>query len=274
MAETIDKRAAMVDRPGVVLRWLYRRFFRAVAFEDEAAARIRAAAARGPVVYVLPAVSYMAYLYFSYALKRHALPLARFANGGVRTVLLWPLHVVFALLVVLWRFARGARVEAEEDTVARLVDDGHAVLIFLRPARVLVDDPGAASSVRGKFFEKLVALSRRRAAAGAPPVQMVPLTLVLGRPLVRLAGPRGQAKGALDTIFGEPEAPGRLRAFFQFTWHHRSSQVLVAEPLDVQAFVSEHADASDEAVARMLRFEVSGRIEQYRRVLMGPPVIS
>ena len=47
----------MVDRPGAVLSWLYRSIFRAIAFSDDDVAQIRAAAQRGPLVYVLPSVS-------------------------------------------------------------------------------------------------------------------------------------------------------------------------------------------------------------------------
>ena len=58
----LDLRSAMVDRPGAVLRLIYRRFFRAIRFDEEAAARIRSAAARGPIVYVLQTVSYLEFL--------------------------------------------------------------------------------------------------------------------------------------------------------------------------------------------------------------------
>src|SRR5436190_1550328 len=126
MTTRVDQRAAMVDRPGAALAWFYRRIFAAIDFADEDVRRIRAAAERGPVVYVLPTVSYMAYLYLSYALTRAGLPIARFANGGVRTILLWPVRIAFQLLVGLWRLARGARLEPEEDTVGRLVEQGDA----------------------------------------------------------------------------------------------------------------------------------------------------
>jgi glycerol-3-phosphate O-acyltransferase len=275
VAPKIDHRAAMVDRPGVVLRFLYARLFDSISFDEADVAKVRAAAARGPVVYVLPSVSYMIYLYFGYALRRFGLPLARFANGGVRTVLLWPLHITVRLLLALWRLARGARLEPEEDTMARLVgEEGGAVLLFLRPAKILVEEPGEAARVRGHFFERLVAIGRARAAAGLAPLQIVPMTLLLGHPAVRRAGARGEGPGAWGSIFGEPEAPGRLRAFFQFVWHRHTSQVKVAEPLDLATFLAEAGEHTDDTLARMLRFEVSGAIERERRVVMGPPVKS
>ncbi len=225
------------------------------------------------MVYVLPAVSYMAYLYLGYALTRAGLPVARFANGGVRTILLWPVRVAFQVLVGIWRLARGARLEPEEDTVARLVEQGEAVLLFLRPARLWGIDPSETPRVRGRFFEKLVQVQRRLSAGTGHSVQLVPMTLVMGQMAVRRKGVPGEL-GLRDAVFGEPEAPARFRALVQFFWHYRDTQVKVAEPIDVATFMNEAGDRSDDAMARALRFAASGAIELERRVLMGPPVKS
>src|SRR6185436_11344651 len=167
--------------------------FAAIAFPDEDVKRIRAAAERGPVVYVLPTVSYMTYLYLGYAFARAGLPLARFANGGVRTILLWPLRVAFQLLVGIWRLARGARLETEEATVGRLVANGDAVLLFLRPSLHWGVDSGEAVRLRGHFFEELVRVQRGFAAAGETrAVQLVPMTVVLGQVAVRRKGAPGE----------------------------------------------------------------------------------
>lgn len=261
----VDRRAAMVDRPGAVLRFLFKRLFAAIEFGEAEAARIRDAAARGPVVYVLRTVSYIEYLYFNYALSRHGLPLARFANGGVRTVLLWPVRVAFVLAVALWRLARGARLEPEEATVARFVESGQAVLLFLRPYRHFLGDARAAARVRGRFMETLIELQRRLGARGRA-LQLVPMALIWGHPAIRPGG-----RGTLDALFGEPESPGRIRAFWQFVRHHRSSVVKVAEPIDLREFLRGEPDRTDEGLARRLRFELSGSIERERRVLVGPP---
>ena len=58
---------AMIERPGPVLRWFFGRFFREIAFPDEARRTIRQAAERGTVVYVCKTLSYIDYLYFTYA---------------------------------------------------------------------------------------------------------------------------------------------------------------------------------------------------------------
>jgi glycerol-3-phosphate O-acyltransferase len=267
-ARTVDVRAAMVDTPGAVLKVLYRRAFRAIRFDDAEVARVRAAATRGPVVYVLRTVSYLEFLYFNYALGRHGLPLARFANGGVRTVLLWPLHIAFGVLVSLWRLLRKADLEREECTLARCVKEGEAVLLFLRPPHHAVRLRGAAQAaalVRGTFVEALIE-AQRGMSDPLRSVQLVPMTLLWGHPAVRHEG-----QGTLDALFGDPETPGRLRAFWQFLRYHRSSLVKVGEPIDLRQFLGEESGRSDDALARTLRFELSGRIERERRGILGPP---
>ena len=262
----VDQRSAMVDRPGAVLRFLYARFFRKIRFNPEEIERIRAAAARGPIVYVLGAVSYLDYLYFNYALKAHGLPLARFANGGVNTILLWPLRIAFMLGVAIWRLARGARLEAEDAAFARWVGQGEPTLLFLKPPQRyrLVGDKREAAKVRGRFAEELIALGRARPELA---IQLVPMNIAWGRPAVR-----NTTSPTLDAFFGEREAPGRLRAFIGFLRHHRTTAVQVGEPIELQAFLEANAERGDDAAARSLRFELSGAIERERRATMGPPV--
>ena len=85
----------MIERPGPVLRWFFGRFFREIAFPEEGAEKIRRAAERGTVVYVCKTLSYIDYLYFSYAFLKYALPLSRFANG-VKTLLMQPIGRILA----------------------------------------------------------------------------------------------------------------------------------------------------------------------------------
>lgn len=273
-AARIVHRPAVGDRASAFLRWLYAGVFHQIHIDGADVERIRAAAARGPVVYVLPAVSYIAYLYLGWACARHGLPPLRFANGGWRTILLWPLHAALAVLGGLVRLARRAQLEAGEDAVQRHVAAGDSGLVFLRPARLAGVDEGEAKVVRGRYFEALLAAQRELELRGQA-VQLVPLTLVLGHPTVRKRKKDGAS--VRDLLFGEAEAPGRFRATIQVLfWASRGSQVKVGEVIDLGAFLDAEGETarSDEARARALRFVASGAIERERRVLMGPPVKS
>jgi glycerol-3-phosphate O-acyltransferase len=108
---------AMIEKPGRVLRWFFGWFFREIQFAPEMVERVRGAAERGTVVYVCKMLSYIEYLYFSYAFLRFGLPLSRFANG-VKTLMHQPLGEIVRGLFRLWRDRHGSPV-AELSRVIR-----------------------------------------------------------------------------------------------------------------------------------------------------------
>jgi glycerol-3-phosphate O-acyltransferase len=249
---------AMIERPGPVLRWFFGRFFREIAFPEEGAEKIRRAAERGTVVYVCKTLSYIDYLYFSYAFLKYALPLSRFANG-VKTLLMQPVGRILGGALRLWRERRTSSV-AE---LSQVVRQGDSALLFLkRPHTLFGWEP---AQFRGAYVEELIRIQRERGSAR--PIIFVPLTLVWGSPAVRAARSR---RGIVDLIFGEREAPGRLRAMYTFFTDYKESQVLVGDPLELPKFLEEE-DGSDDVLARRLRWQLGGRIESEIRVVLGPP---
>ncbi len=251
---------AMIERPGPVLRWFFGRFFREIAFPEEGAEKIRRAAERGTVVYVCKTLSYIDYLYFSYAFLKYALPLSRFANG-VKTLLMQPIGKILAGALRLWRERRSSPV-AELSEVVR---QGESAMLFLkRPHTLFGWEP---AQFRGAYVEELIRIKRERGGAGRP-IVFVPLTLMWGSPAVRAARTR---RGIVDLIFGEREAPGRVRALYTFFTSYKESQVLVGEPLELPKFLAEEEGSSDDVLARRLRWQLGGRLEAEVRVVLGPP---
>jgi glycerol-3-phosphate O-acyltransferase len=259
---------AMIERPGPVLRWLVSRFFKEIAFPDELAAQLRAAAARGQLVYVFRTLSYLDYLYFAFAFLRLGLPLARFANG-LTTILFATVGQIRRGLAALVRSRRDSPV-AE---LRRVVERGDSAALFLRRPRTLLGLGREPRGFRAPYVEELIAIQRAR-PPGAPPLILVPLVLLWGSPAVRAAKTR---KGLLDLVFGGSEDPGRLRALFQFFVHYRDSQVLGGKPIDLGAFLemeraaNDGVDPSTDVLARRLRWMLAGAIESEVRVVLGPP---
>jgi glycerol-3-phosphate O-acyltransferase len=245
---------AMIERPGPVLRWFFGRFFRFIPFPDEGAVRIQAAAARGTVVYVCRNLSLIDYLYFTFAFISRGLPLARFANG-MKMLLLMPLG---RLVRSLWRRRR-------DDPVAKMsevVRGGDSALLFLRRPKTLIGWEPAG--FQGPFVEELIQIQR---AGPRRPIVFVPLTILWGSPAVRGKGAR---RSLVDLVFGEHEAPGKLRQLWMFFTHFADSQVLVGEPLDLERFLDEEPDLPQEVQARRLRWQLGGRLESEVRVVLGP----
>ena len=151
-----------------------------------------------------------------------------------------------------------------------MVRQGDSALLFLkRPHTLFGWEP---AQFRGAYVEELIRIQRERgmpASVGlGRPIVFVPLTLMWGSPAVRAARSR---RGIVDLIFGEREAPGRLRALYTFFASYKDSQVLVGEPLELPKFLAEEQGASDDVLARRLRWQLGGRLEAEVRVVLGPP---
>jgi glycerol-3-phosphate O-acyltransferase len=246
----------MTDRPGWVLRRLIWPFFAPIAFGAEVVASLTEAAARGPIVYVLRSVSYVDFAYFNYAFLRFGLPLARFVNG----LWTWFFATLPAVARALVQRRRGG---TQEDELRGTVARGEASMLFLRQPLWIVRSSGA--DFRGQLVETLIAEQR---AHPERRMQLAPLMLAWGRSMARPGGPR---PSFLDRFFGSQEEPGWFRSLIQFLYHRGSAVVKAAQTIDLQAFLEQNAGARDDVLARRLRFELSGRIERERRVLMGPP---
>jgi glycerol-3-phosphate O-acyltransferase len=247
---------AMIERPGRVLRWIFARFFREITFPDEAAERIRALAQRGRIVYVCRTLSYVDYLYFTFAFLAHGLPLSRFANG-VKTLLLQPLGRILGNALRLWQ----TRKRPDTDDLRDVVKSGGAALLFLkRPQTLFGWEP---AGFRGEYVEALIRLQRD----DPRPIFFVPIVLLWGSPAVRAAK---QRPGLVDTVFGGREAPGRLRALWMFFRHYQDSQVRVAEPIELRQFLDEETGVDEAHLARRLRWQLHGRLESEVRVVLGP----
>ncbi len=253
----------MIERPGPILRFIFNRYFRSIEFPAAGAEKIRAAAEKGTVVYVWTSASYVDYLYFTFALLRHGLPLAKMANG-VSTVLLQPLGRVLGRL---WHalFGRPAAPD-RADWMAERVAAGQSALVFLRrPQTALGWSP---RGFRGPYVEALIT----RQKTTARPIVFVPLTLLWGSPAVR----SGARRGFIDWVFGDREAPGFVRSMWTFFNHFSDSQVLVGEPLWLPEFLAAEGSAELplDVAARRLRWTLGGRLEAEVRVVRGPQLKS
>src|SRR5204862_4059291 len=74
----------------------------------------------------------------------------------------------------------------------------------------------------------------------------------------------------VDRLFGEREAPGRLRELLGVFRHRNNALVRVGEPVSVADFLASEAGAPEAVLARRLRWAVSGAIERELRVVAGP----
>lgn len=251
-------KSRMTPSFGLLMHMLARMFFAPVKFPDRVRDELADCARAGVPVYVMNTVSMMDYLYFNYALRRAALPLAEFANG-LDMAVFHPWRS--ALADYFWRRFSRRKQPVDTKIVQGLLRRGRSVLLFLS---------------RGFSFAQLVAPRRNqphlRDLIAAQrlcerPLIIVPQVLVWER---RLDSGRSNI---LETFFGDPQAPGVLRKAFSFAVNHRRAFVRLGARIDLREFLSEHDPNMDDALlAERLRLLLVARFESEDRVMRGAVV--
>src|SRR5580658_8494317 len=122
----MQERPLLQYDPNPVLAALYRRFFERIEVDDAWLRDVRAAMARGTVVYVLRNLSLVDFLALDYLTKRHDLPRIRFANDlGFR--------VFEPIRMRGWQNAlRPPSPEDEATNLVHAVSSGASAALFLK----------------------------------------------------------------------------------------------------------------------------------------------
>ncbi len=229
-----------------VLGWA----FSTVALSPEAEARLRTAAQRGPVVYVLRTSSFLSALIFAVLVRAAKLPELGYVShlnvvwwqpiGELARRLFGRLQPGFASLI-------GRHREDEErawlDAVLRRGDS--ALLFLFRPRH-----RASGRSVGGER-----ALSRLVAVQGAlaQPIQLVPVSLFYDQARENFR------RSLADFVFGPKTGPGGLRELLQFLAHRHEIVVAVGDAIDVAP------SSTSELRAHALK-----TLDQQMRVVRGP----
>ncbi len=228
---------ALVPAPrhrATTLNRLLAPFFDKIRIDEEDARRLRSAHEKGIVVHVLRASRAMDPLYILYALERLGLPAPA-----------W-LHDHFAA--------------KNTDKVAELVSTVEAertALLFLRRPKTLIN-PNASYTQR--YVEGLLALQRKTDR----PILLLPETLNWEKRAV------GLRRTIIDSIFGDRDAPGRMREILGFFWHHRSSRFHVGAPVDLAAVLEREKGQRDEVVAKKIRWAILHHLTREEQIRTGP----
>jgi glycerol-3-phosphate O-acyltransferase len=231
--------------------WFYKalglgRAFRAVEFEENSVERVREAASRGPVVYVLQHPSAVDHLALNAVLNRRRLPLSVWSNA---TSTFWwqPVREAWS---DLWARVRGDHGDpVASGWLAGQVASGHVVTLFLQGGAA-EHDP----------FEALLEAQ----ASSERPIQLVPVVVQWSR-APELDNP------VQNFLLGRHRAPGPLGQLRQAWFHNRGTVVQAGEPLDLAEF-SRRARA-DEAV-RALRTVLRRYLKRESTIIQGPRILS
>ncbi len=253
--------SSMVNEPG----WLGRRILgwllASVRFDRRCVDLIRDAEGRGSVVHVMRSRSLIDYVFLNLAFQENGLRLVRFANG----VGTWFLRSAGEGLATLLRGRR--RLPPDEECVEILVENGTPVLLFLR--RPTLRGPQRDFAI--PLLNRLIRHARRSAA----PVIVMPSLILWDK------RPDRPQPTLLDSVFGTRQSPGFFRSvlyviqnFWQSFLQLGAPTAQVSSGIELQTFIAEHEDRSDEQLAFLLFDHLLGVFDREQRVVVGPDVKS
>jgi len=254
----------MLSRRNLVTRFISWLFFRNIGFDERHRQTIRDTARAADVVYVMNHHSVLDYLYFNYALLRFSLPLA-FVSNTIGTMLIFrPLWGI--ILHGLRRLFRYYKHQFEpHERLAYALQKRRASLIFLRKRQLW---PWAGpSSTDDSFLATLLKaqIGRLRDEGETRSVHVVPQLLVWTQ------DPARAKKTVWNAVFGNPEAPSRVRKFLNFLINRRRTFVQIGKTIDLKDFIQRHADSTDLVeLAAALRLEIQSNLSIEERVIKGP----
>lgn len=248
--------SAMVQTPGPILRFLGRRFFGAVAFDEKDRKRIIDAYTEGVPVFVQNSKSLLDYLCLNYAFLRWSIPLVQFALG-MSLIFFRPLRAVFGYIFRAI-FRRKKITKSENEVLVETLMRKKPVLVWLRRPQSLLQ---WGVEEKPKHLETLIRAQR----SCAFPLILLPITIIWDQ------APESYDRTIFDVIFGDPQAPSALRKLISFVRNFAKARVQVARPINMLAFLQENKDTDDIGIlAGRLKYEVSREFMLEAKAVRGP----
>ncbi|MEZ4267272.1 MAG: 1-acyl-sn-glycerol-3-phosphate acyltransferase [Myxococcota bacterium] len=257
----------MLARLALSWRTLLHLVFRRVAFDERYQRMIRETARDSDVVFIMNHHSLLDYLYFNYAFLRFKLPLVFFVNS---ISLRWMRPLWRIALASLRRlFGRRPKVIPDTDLLAYGLERGRPALLFLKRRGLWPWSPDLHAV---EYLETVIEaqLARQRDCEGQPACEPRPL-VVIPQLLVWSQNPNRYRRTMSDLVFGNPEAPGRVRKALSFVINRSRAFVQMGQPIDLGLFIAEQPeDLSVAELAKKLRFACLQALSVEERVIKGP----
>jgi len=261
------KEAGGLDLSAMLIEfnWLHRLFFREtltrIQIEETDLTKIREAAKRGPIVYMMRNWGQIEYNYFNTLFLKEDLPLAAHANLIKMTWWMRRKTLFFKRVARLDYFYQNGEFPEvmNKDVIGEVLANGQTPFLFLNLPRILPQD----ESLEGDPIPELLQAAKNR--GGAQALTIVPLTLVYDR------RPGKAKKTVIDVLFGEKENPGSLRKtalFFRNAKKRAAAQV--GNPIDLNEFLNENSSKGLKESALLFRQEIHQMFYKEEQAITGP----
>ncbi len=207
--------------------------------------QLRRAAQRGPIVFVVRAVSAVDALAIAHLSQRWGLPSLGFA------------HDLAALPAALLGCGR----ERTASELLAALDRGRSAILFLKRPPSVFTTTGRGRSEGDELLAGLIAHAREHAGE----LTLVPITFLWS------LSPGHQRLSPIDVVLGPTDMPGDLRATMQLLGSLQHGAVRLGELVDLREFVRGQTDeAGDYALVRRLTYSLLRKLERERRAALGP----
>ncbi len=251
--------ASMHDNFGwlsrLVLGWL----FRPIRLDEPDVARVKKLAEDGVVVYVCRTRSKLDYLIYNFKFNEHGLPLARFSNA-INMMAWQPLREMLKTALAKGSYlVRGRRMPPPHKTgfLKDLTLSGKSSLIFLKRPDTLFD------RWLRPLWDPMISLIRAQRQMERPILLMPQMVLWEKRP-------GSLRKSLFDFVMGPRLDPGRIRKALMFLRHRKHAFVRIGEPVNLADFLLRYPEATEEELARKLRWVLRTYLFRELRVILGP----
>ncbi len=259
-------RSMMLRRFGPLYRWTPLGWLLSrLRLSEPSAERIRQAAERGPVVYVLHSWSRLDWLALNRVLNAHRLPLARLTYG-FRSAIFAPLREALRGMArgLLDSFAPKVQ-PGEESWLRDAVSSGTTSALFLVQRPDVID---ALTLERSRGPDPVDALIEAQARAGRP-IQLVPVVVLWTR------RPEEQREsGVMRQVLGSADEPSWLAKLGSVLKSTTESGAIVeaGEPLALPDLLARMADEPRARQTRAVRLMLRRYLYQTAHVIRGPGV--
>ena len=205
-----------------------------VAIDPEVTERLRSAYADGIVVHVLRSRRVLDPIFIRSVLTQLGLPIPRWMHD---------------------HYASSAppSVAAMHDAILR----GEPILLFLRQPKTLTNP---TTTYAERHVEALIGLQRKIDR----PILLLPEALLWTRRAM------GLRRTIIDVVFGDREAPGRLRELVGFLANRHDARFHVGAPVNMQSVLEREAGNPNRVISKKIRWSILHHLAREEAIRAGP----
>ncbi len=246
--------------------WFHRLFFRnalkRILIEPADIQKIKAAASKGPILYMMRNWGQIEYNFFNLLFIKEKLPLAKHAN---LTWMGWWMPAKMFLKKILARahfFYTHKKLpeEIRNDSIEFHLCKNEVVFTFLNLPSFLGQEIPPSKDV-------VLSILKAFHTHHTGPLQIIPLNLIYDR------RPEKAQKTMIDLLFGERENPGRIRKTVLFLKNFKKrAMARIGDPIDLQSFLETVPHSSVEDQSTDLRNHLHQIFFKEKHSITGPPL--